>query len=172
MVVTSAGHDGQSAEDAAKTQSPRRLACPGAVAEKTLIVVGASQRSTSNAKKLEFWPKSNSFGIVDVLAPGKHITVARHNYNGVWRKDDGTSLSAAITSGIIAQYLGENGIHTLDPGSVAQVLKREVGRSVVSDDDTARVHQVTHEGRSFPLLRPLQEANSRCNMQRTSSTKS
>ncbi|KAK7743874.1 hypothetical protein SLS53_003895 [Cytospora paraplurivora] len=155
QVVTSAGHDGQSTEGAAKTQSPRRLACPGAVAEKTLIVVGASQRSTSNAKKLEFWPKSNSFAIIDVLAPGKHITVARHNYNGVWRKDDGTSLSAAITSGIIAQYLGENDIHTLDPGSVAQVLKRELRRSVVFDDDTAKIHQVTHEGRSFPLLRTL-----------------
>lgn len=159
VVVTSAGHDGDSTEDAAtKTQSPRRLSCPGAVAEKTLIVVGGCQRSARNRDEMEFWPQSNSFGIVDVVAPGKDVTVARHNYNGVWKKEEGTSFSAAIASGIVAQYLGENDLHALHPGGVARIVKREVGQIAVSgvDEDAGMVQdQVTHEGRSFPLLRTL-----------------
>ncbi|KUI56052.1 Subtilisin-like protease 6 [Cytospora mali] len=152
VVVTSAGHDGDSAEDAAKTQSPRRWACPGAIAEKTLVVIGGSQRSAGNPDALEFWPQSNSFSIVDVLAPGRDITVARHGYDGVWRRDSGTSLSAAITAGIIAQYLGENDIHTLNPGGVASIVKRAVGQLDVSGADAEKL-QVTHEGRSFRLIR-------------------
>ncbi|ROW10360.1 hypothetical protein VMCG_02002 [Cytospora schulzeri] len=139
VVVTSAGHDGESTEDAAETQSPRRLASPGAVAEQTLIVVGGSQRSASNSEELEFWPQSNSLGIVDVLAPGRDVTVARHNYNGVWRKGDGTSLSAAIASGIIAQYLGENDLHALNPGGVGRTVKGELGQIAVSGGDTGKV---------------------------------
>lgn len=147
IVVTSAGHDGEDTEVAAETQSPRRLACPGAVGEKTLIVVGGSQRSVGDCETVEFWPQSNAFGIVDVLAPGRDITVARHNYDGVWRKDDGTSLSAAITSGIIAQYLGEVDLHASEPGGVACIVKREIGQVGVSGV------QITHGGRSYPLLR-------------------
>lgn len=153
-MVTSAGNDGESTEDAAKTQSPRRLACPGAVAEDTLIVVGGSQRSNNNHEELEIWPKSNSFGFVDVLAPARDITVARHNYNGVWKKDDGTSLAAAITSGIIAQYLGENDLHASAPGGVAHFVKGAIGLIVVFGVDAGKV-QVMHEGRSFPLLHTL-----------------
>lgn len=154
VMVTSAGHDRESADDAAKTQSPRRLACPGAVAEGTLIVVGGSQKAASGSDKLEFWPESNSFHIVDVLAPGKDVTVARHNYDGVWRKDDGTSLSAAIASGIIAQYLGENDFHASSPGGVAHAIKGKVKQIAVSGEDVGEV-EVTHDGRSFALLRPL-----------------
>lgn len=147
-MVTSAGHSSEGTEDTAKTMSPRRLACPGEVAERTLIVVGGSQRSAGDPDELEFWPESNWHEIVNVLAPGKDITVARHNYDRVWKKDNGTSLSAAITSGIVAHYLGENDVRASHPGEVAHTVKDKVGQ-------TAGRVQVTHEGRVFPLLRTL-----------------
>lgn len=99
IVVTPAGNSGlPETLEYMLAETPRRYALD--TDEPRIVVVGAV-----DANGVE-WPGSNRFtSIIAAWAPGFQVYCASGKPNGYLKSETGTSVSTAITSGIIAGYL-------------------------------------------------------------------
>lgn len=101
VVVCSVGNNGDPNDSAESilSDTPRRYAMPGMVGAGKLIVVGATDNTDA------IWRLSNKYhSIIATYAPGVSVPCA--NINMGYKLESGTSVATAITSGIIAMYLG------------------------------------------------------------------
>lgn len=99
VVVCPVGNEG-SPENAFNLalHSPRRYARPGQVGENELIVVGGTEKDNA------IWSGSNKyFSIITTYAPAADISCVDTTNSGFATKS-GTSISTAITSGLIATF--------------------------------------------------------------------
>jgi subtilisin family serine protease len=101
-VVAGSGNDDEPACDYSPAHLPE------------VITVAASTRKDMR------WGKSNYGPCVDLFAPGHQIVSASHsNLRGV-RRDSGTSMAAALTTGVAARFLQER--PNASPDEVARYL--------------------------------------------------
>ena len=80
--------------------SPRRYALPGRAGENALLVIGASTNT------LVPWPQGNTFySVATAWAPGSGVSCASSSSYTTCAADSGSSISAALTSGMAATYI-------------------------------------------------------------------
>ncbi len=103
-VVTGAGNDAKPENDAANW-SPLRYAMDGEVGADTLIVVGASDRNGAEASFSNRFPSA-----ITAYAPGKDVLVL--DESGQYGPQSGTSISTALVSGLVANWLKRDDIAT------------------------------------------------------------
>jgi hypothetical protein len=101
VVVCSAGNSGSTdSEDNINIESPRLYAVAGRPGQDKLIVVGAS---TINRVP---WAKANLFhSIIATWAPGNDVYCASSTNPDNYVLNDGSSLSTALTAGMVATYI-------------------------------------------------------------------
>ena len=89
MVVTAAGNDGTNACQTSPASSPN------------VITVGSTDRQDSIASF------SNYGSCVDLFAPGENILAANNDCDSCTSAMSGTTLSAALTAGVVAAYYSQ-----------------------------------------------------------------
>ena len=103
VVVCAAGNDGKNNVDVS-TRVPAGLAQDPS--SQQLIVVG----SVGETGKLSEFTNRDSNGIVTVHANGEGYIAASHQNNDGWSVAQGTSEATAMTSGLVAYFLGKPGV--------------------------------------------------------------